>query len=99
MTLLLENGAPLSTAAAGSGETALMVAAEGKSGDEKALEILLKWVKKDKDKEAVLEARDSECGRTALLWATEAGRDKAVTMLLEAGADINATCEIEGWFN
>ncbi|RKK56090.1 hypothetical protein BFJ69_g17672 [Fusarium oxysporum] len=42
------------------------------------------------DKDAKIEAKDSEHGRTPLSWAAEEGHEAVVKLLLEKGADIEA---------
>ena len=39
------------------------------------------------EKGAELEAKDSDYGRTPLLWAVKSGHDEVVNLLLEKGAE------------
>ena len=54
---------------------------------------LLEW---DRENKVLLEQRDGEFGRTALMWAAEAGTSEAASLLVAAGADKDAQCEAEG---
>eukprot|EP00746_Dinoflagellata_sp_MGD_P124804 gnl/MRDRNA2_/MRDRNA2_59433_c0_seq1.p1 gnl/MRDRNA2_/MRDRNA2_59433_c0~~gnl/MRDRNA2_/MRDRNA2_59433_c0_seq1.p1 ORF type:complete len:795 (-),score=244.52 gnl/MRDRNA2_/MRDRNA2_59433_c0_seq1:58-2442(-) len=60
-------------------------------GKHKALDVILEFVRRCRDKSAKKDALDAvdEDGRTAAMWAARAGSAQCVEMLKDAGADFN----------
>jgi ankyrin repeat protein len=84
--LLLNNGAD-ATSKTIDGQTALLLAAGSESSDSNALGEILTLLLEETG--ANIESKD-DSGYTSLLMAAEIGNARAVSLLLEKGADINA---------
>ncbi len=52
--------------------------------------------KKHGKTKSLLEQRDSEFGKTPLLWAAESGQARAARDMIDAGANVDEKCTMEG---